>query len=142
MAELLMTRQGYSLRPFDQHAEEDMLKLGEGPFYVKVTKPRSLIQNRLYWASLRSICANGGFEDGEDILHDVTKMGAGCFKVIQLSGLTYRVPDSTAFSRLDQTAFNAYFDRAISFWRSERLYDWLAPELRAKIEDTERRAVA
>lgn len=135
MIELLVSRQGSHLVPHDSLAEEDIAGLPSGVLMVKVTKLRSLPHNRLYFACLRSICSSGGFGDGERILHDITKMGAGCFKVIQLSGMTFRVPDSTAFDRMDQSEFNEYFRRAVAFWQSEKLSAWIEPELFGKISE-------
>lgn len=135
MIELLMKRQGSALRPFDALTEEDLLTMPEGPFMVKIVRPRSLPFNRMYWSCLRSICQSGGFEHGEGTLHDITKMGAGCFKVIQMQGLTYRVPDSTAFDKMDQGDFNAFFRRAVAFWQSEGLARWIDPELFGKISE-------
>lgn len=132
--QILMTRKGFALVPWDAVAQDDLEELPLGkPVMVSAQVKRSLPHNRLYWACIRSICQTGGFTDGEGILHDVTKMGAGCFKVIQLSGLTYRVPDSTAFDKMDQADFNEYFRRALSFWESEGLAQWISPDLREKI---------
>lgn len=138
--EILMSRQGNRLVPFDQLAEEDLARLPAKPLMVTIRAPRSLPHNRLYFSCLRSICESGGFEAGHEVLHDVTKMGAGCFKVVQLSGLTYRVPDSIAFASMDQTTFNAFFKRAVAFWQSEGLAAWIEPDLFAKIAETDREA--
>lgn len=133
--DIIMRREANHLVPFDQLAEQDVLALPAKPVLVKITQPRSLPHNRLYWSCIRSICQAGGFEDGEDILHDVTKMGAGCFKVVQLSGMTFRVPDSTAFSKMGQAEFNDFFRRAVAFWQSEGLAKWIAPDLFGKISE-------
>jgi hypothetical protein len=133
-----MRRRGYNLVPADPLAEDDMLELPDGPFMVSIRQPRSIPHHRLYFACLNSICKSGGFDDGPEILHDVTKMGAGCFRVIHLQGLVYRVPDSTAFARMDQIAFTAFFNRALAFWQSEGLWKWLAPDLKLKLDAGER----
>jgi hypothetical protein len=133
--DIIMRREANHLVPFDSLAEQDILALPAKPILVKVSQPRSLPHNRLYWSCIRSICQSGGFEDGEDILHDVTKMGAGCFKVVQLSGLTLRVPDSTAFGKMGQAEFNAFFKRAVAFWQSEGLANWIDPDLFGKISE-------
>lgn len=141
MTEILLYRRGLSLLPADDLAEQDLAEMREGqPVMVKLTKPRSLPHTRLYFACIRSICQSGGFDAADHALHDVTKIGAGCFKVIQMSGLTFRIPDSVAFDKMDQVAFSAFFDRALSFWQVEKLYGWIKPDLRRKLEQGERLA--
>lgn len=134
--DILMTRKGYTLRPFDEVAAEDMLGLSEGPFMVTIVKPRSVAHNRFYFACIGSICASGGFDEGVDAFHDMTKIEAGCFKTVKARGEFYKVPDSTAFDAMDQTAFNPYFEKAVTFWRSEGYIDWIKPDLRRRLEDS------
>ena len=133
--EILVHREGNKLVPHDQWAEEELQSLPNKPLMVTVKAPRSVIHNSLYWLCMSSICKSGGFDDGAAVLHDVTKMSCGAFKVIQLSGMVYRVPDSTAFNKMDQIGFNEYFKRAVAFWQSEGLAAYIEPGLFAKIRD-------
>lgn len=135
-ADLLVVRRGYSLRPYDQLAEEDFLKLAEtGPMKVVVTKPRSLPHNRLYWSILRSM-VKAGVNSTEADLHDATKVKCGLVRLCQLPDGEYlALPDSTAFDRLDQDGFNTFFAKAVAFWRASGLWRWVAPDLRATLDD-------
>ncbi len=133
--EILVHREGSRLVPHDQWAEEAMLGLPSKPLMVTIRAPRSVVHNSLYWLCMSSICKSGGFDDGPELLHEVTKLGSGCFRVIELSGVRWRVPDSTAFGKMDQAGFNAYFRRAVAFWQSEGLSKWIEPGLFNKISE-------
>lgn len=136
--EILMTRQGNHLVPYDQTAEEDLQTLPTKPVMVTVKTPRSLPHNRLYWACLRAM-AHAGAATSSDDIHDASKLKCGLVRMAQTpDGQFFAFPDSTSFAKLDQAAFNAYFDKAIQFWKSCRLWDYLAPDLQAKLEAGER----
>lgn len=133
---LLVIRKGYSLRPYDSVAEEDLLKLPDyGPFRIEVVKPRSLSFNRMYWACLRSIEA-AGRGDSKD-LHEATKIKTGLCHVVKVKGEFVVVPDSIAFDRMTQTEFNEWFPKAVQWWTDSGLIEWLSPDLRDKIEGRE-----
>jgi len=137
-AEILMSRQGDKLVPHDALASEDVQRLGNGVFMVKIKKPRSLPHNRIYWACLRSICQSGGFDEGEEALHCLTKIMCNISKLISLNGMVYKVPDSTRFQKMDQAAFNAFFADALAFWEYEGLSKWINPDLRQQLEEGKR----
>lgn len=136
MTELLMKRVGYSLRPWDEMAEQDMLELSDsGPIMVKVTKKRSLPHNRFYFACLRSMEKSGATSTVSE-MHNAAKIKTGLVAICQLPNGEYvAFPDSTAFDKMDQAEFNAWFPKAVAFWKSSGLWQWLSPDLREKVTE-------
>lgn len=139
-SEILMKRKGYNLVPFDAVAEADMEEMPEGPFFVTIRKPRSLPHNRLYFACLGAMEKAGAPGNRED-LHNATKMKCGLVRMCVMPGGDFMAfPDSTAFNAMDQLQFNMFFERAVEFWKSSRLWSYLPADLRAKLDAGERLA--
>lgn len=135
MTEILMTRVGYRLVPADAVAEQDMETLPSGPFFVTLRKPRSAPHNRFYFACLGSM-EKSGAPGNRETLHNATKLKCGLVKMCVLpNGDFMAFPDSTAFAAMDQVTFNMFFGKAVEFWKACGLYNWIAPDLRAKLED-------
>jgi len=136
--EILVNREGQRLVPYDAMAAEEVERLGSGPFMVKITKPRSLPHHRLYFACLNAMAKAGAATSADD-LHDATKMKSGLARVAQMpNGEWFAFSDSTAFNRMDQISFNAFFDKALTFWKASKLWGYLPPDLQAKLEAGER----
>lgn len=134
--EILVTRQGQRLVPHDDLSAQEIEGLKtSGPFMVKVHKPRSLPHNRMYWSCIREICHSGGFDDGEEALHNLNKIEGGCVKYVALANIVYRVPDSTAFAAMNQAEFNTYFRKVVDFWERTGLIEWLPSDLLEKIRE-------
>jgi hypothetical protein len=132
--DILVTRHNQTLVPFDELAEDAISGLSSTkPYMVKLVKSRSVKHNRLYFRCIASIIKYGGFEGTRDELHHLTKLEAGCVKLVQLNGITFRIADSTAFDKMDQPAFNEYFDKAFIFWTQQGLTDYIEPQLLAKV---------
>lgn len=82
---------------------------------VEVKKPRSVIMNGMYWAQLQQIVDSGAvkFPTAEH-LHDAIKAELGYVTpVYRFDGSVDLVPDSTAFEKMTQAEFNAFYERAM-----------------------------
>jgi hypothetical protein len=86
-----------------------------GMVQVEVRKRRSTIMNGMYWAQLGQIIASGATRyPTAEHLHDAIKMELGYVAPIyRMDGSVEIVPDSTAFDRMDQAAFNAFYTAAM-----------------------------
>lgn len=132
----------YAVREFGRlvptspfYAEELDALDGSGPFRVKITKARSLPHNALYWVCLQAMVKAGAATSRDDI-HDATKLKCGLVRMARTpDGEFYAFPDSAAFHRMDQMAFRAFFDKAIEFWKSCKLWDYLPPDLQQKLSE-------
>lgn len=81
---------------------------------VEVKRGRSVAMNGLYWAALGEVVASGATKyPSAEHMHDAIKMELGYFTpMVRLNGEIVLVPDSTAFERMRQADFNAFFERA------------------------------
>lgn len=132
--DILVTRHNQTLVPFDDLAEDAISGLSSTkPYMVKLVKSRSVKHNRLYFRCIQSIIKHGGFDGSVTELHHLTKLEAGCVKLVQLNGLTFRLADSTSFDKMDQPAFNLFFAKALLFWTQQGLVDYIEPQLLAKV---------
>ena len=137
--DILMRRQGYTLRPADELAEDQMLSLGD-LVMVSARKARSVPFHRFYFGILGSM-VKAGAPGNSDALHSATKIKTGLVQITKLpNGDFMAFPDSIAFNKMDAHEFNAWFPKAVDFWKSSDLWQFVAPDLRAKIEDGERAA--
>lgn len=130
--DILVTREGQRLAPYDELSAEMIEELPAGPHMVTVTKKRSIPHHRLYFQCLNDMAK--GCDQKVDDLHTATKVKAGLVIVAQFRDEYMVLPNSTAFNKLDQTAFNAYFEKAVAWWQSSGLWEWIRPGLREKIE--------
>ena len=114
-----------------------MEKLPGDLFMVTVMSKRSLPHNRLYFSAIGSMVKAGAPGDRVSI-HSATKIKTGLVTMCQLpNGEFMAFPDSTAFNRMDQSAFNAWFVKAVEFWKVCGLWQWVSPDIRAKIDTGE-----
>ena len=87
----------------------------KGLVRVEVKRPRSNVHNSMYWAQLSEIIESGGTKyPTAEHLHDAIKMELGYVQpVYRLDGSVELVPDSTAFDKMTQVDFNAFYERAM-----------------------------
>lgn len=116
MAEVLLRRRGLTLVPADGLAERELERLPMGrDIRCTLIVPRSIVHNRLYFACLTRVAENLDQAVTKDALHEWLKLKLGYATPIALrSGAVEWVPDSTAFDRMDQAAFNEYSARAFA----------------------------
>lgn len=81
---------------------------------VEVKRGRSVAMNGMYWAALGEVINSGTTKYATpEHLHDAIKMELGYYSpMIRMSGDIVLVPDSTAFDKMKQGDFNAFFERA------------------------------
>lgn len=115
MASLLLIRKGNTLVPADRMAEQDMETLGDKPVLVDVRKPRSLGHHRLMFSLLRKVVENTPSPISEDALLSWIKVRVGHVEYVPLAfGKSYAAPASISFAKMDQAAFNTFFEQAVT----------------------------
>lgn len=118
----------------DPAFSEDFDKLPDNVMLrATLTYQRSLPHNRMYFAIIREMVKAGAGKSTEDI-HTATKIKCGLYKLVEMHGEMMVFPDSTAFHRLDQIAFNEFFVNAVRFWKSGYLWDYISDETKEKID--------
>ncbi|MTH96543.1 hypothetical protein [Roseibium sp. RKSG952] len=79
----------------------------------KIVKPRSLPMQGMYWACLSQFVAATECVPTAEHLHNLIKMKMGYVTpAVMPDGSLYWIPDSTAFDKMDQEAFNEFVSRA------------------------------
>ena len=137
--DILMRRRGFSYVAADDLAEDQMLTMPDMAM-VTVRKPRSIPMHRFYFGIIGQMI-KAGAPGNTDGIHNATKIKTGLVTFANLpNGEFMAFPDSTAFDRMDQAAFNVWFPKAIAFWTECGLWDFVSPDIKAKIETGERQA--
>lgn len=118
MAIITMFKSGHGLLAADQNAVDALNKIPMGAHLtVKVSVPRNIRQHRLLFALLNTVfeaqIEPRMFPTVEKLL-DAIKIATGHTREVKdLHGNVHIVPDSIGFGRLDQMAFQQWFDAAI-----------------------------
>lgn len=109
--DLILQRDGSRLVPYDAKAAEDLLALpfGRG-LTCKVSLPRSIQQHRWYWVELSNVVKATGCAPTAEHLHKALKLALGYTSpVFDARGeIVSHIPDSTAFSDMEQHVFAQY----------------------------------
>lgn len=115
MTKFLAAKQLGSLRPVDEAGEGALRKFGQGEIVqVEIKRRRNIQHHRLYWALISTVHENmdGDRYPTPDDLHAAIKIAAGYRTRIELpNGEVGFIPGSIAFHKMDQTEFDAFFDR-------------------------------
>jgi hypothetical protein len=104
------------LLPVTQYDGQMLEDLPDGQlFNISPASKRSDPHHKLYWAVLGNVVKATGKWATAGHLHDDLKMMAGYYRTVAngVTGGLYYVPDSTAYQRMDQAEFAAYFDAAM-----------------------------
>lgn len=101
--------------PTDPAAADFMKSLRHGEFItVEAKRPRNIQHHRLFFALVKIVFENQERYETEEHLLAALKVGLGhCDTVILKSGATAFLPRSISFAKMDQPAFNAFFDKAV-----------------------------
>jgi hypothetical protein len=115
VARFLAAKSLGSLRPVDDAGEEALRRLGHGEVIeVEIKRKRNIKHHRMYWALITLVHQNldgDRYPTAED-LHAAVKIAAGLRTRVELpNGEVGFIPGSTAFHRMDQTEFDAFYDR-------------------------------
>lgn len=106
-------RYGESLRPSDP---ESGAQLGKLPFgkslKVEVIRPRNARRHRLFWLMCERIGAAIG--TNAQVISDLLKIETGHYTLVRSARYgDLRIPNSIAFSSMDETAFRDFFDACV-----------------------------
>lgn len=106
---------GESFQPASEHDLELVQHLKKGArVRLDVTEFRSLPRNAFYWVVLRLVVENTEYFATAEALHKTLLVGCGVVEpVISLDGEILMTPASTAFDKMGEGDFKAYFDRAM-----------------------------
>lgn len=84
------------------------------PLKAKITQPRSVPQNSLYWVILGKVIENQEMFPSAYVLHDALKARLGYNTTYMFpDGYKFTYQGSTAFENQDAEDFKEYFDKAM-----------------------------
>lgn len=111
---LLMRRVRGGLSPVTAWDAERLDAYAEGhDIEVTVRQRRSSEQNRFYWVTLANVVAATGDFPTAEHLHAALKYALGYHELMKRwDGTIEKIPDSTAFAKMDAAAFKVYMDKA------------------------------
>lgn len=111
---LIMCRQGGGLWPATPGTAEALSRIPNGQMaVVTIKRPRSVSWHRMYWGGLIRLVSDNSSYSPEEV-HDLLRLKAGLVREIrERDGTLWRVPDSTAFDKMDGVAWAAYWDRVV-----------------------------
>lgn len=103
-----------SLVPADDESAERIAKVPLGAIAeIRIVRPRSSPQNRLYWAVLHHVVEATEWESAET-LHEVMKVRLGYFSTGKTPlGKLVVIPRSAAFDAMPHEEFCEYMDKAL-----------------------------
>jgi hypothetical protein len=104
------------LKPADAMAEEVWQAIPvNAEVMAEVTRPRSLGHHKKFFALLKLVYENQENYQSMDELLIAFKVALGhCYPVHLKTGQVAMVPKSISFAKLDQIAFNEFWDKACS----------------------------
>lgn len=113
MREVFMERQYNALRPVDAWSEQELNELPPHKrLRVKITQDRSGPHHRLFFKMLAHV-ADGCGMDREELRATVT-VGAGHVLRYRKNGEWHEAPRSIAWDKMDQDAFNPFFQKVLT----------------------------
>jgi heterodisulfide reductase subunit C len=124
MAEdVLLIKSGFGLLPSDMMSGEFIATLSEGEVVeCTIKRPRNVRHLRMFMALRDEVFKAQTFYATKEEVLLVIKDGIGYTrKVVKRNGDIITEPMSIAFNKMDQTAFNQFFDKALELICTEIL---------------------
>jgi hypothetical protein len=124
------------LRPVDDIGTQALSRLKQGDVVmVEYSRPRNPRHHRLFFALLNIVANNSPhYDDPEQVLLALKIATGHVVPHIAFDGKTYMVPQSIAFNKMDQDAFDRFFDKCVDIVVRRFLPGVTDAELRAELE--------
>lgn len=127
-----------SLRPVDEMGQDILRKVGNGKLVVvEIKRSRNIFHHRLFWALMSKVWENLDHErypSIEDFVGAV-KICLGIRTRIELhDGTVGFIPGSISFSKMDQSAFDEFYNRVCDLLSEHFLPGVTSEELKQEIE--------
>lgn len=138
MARFLAAKHFGSLRPVDEAGEEVLHKIAHGELVeIEVKRRRNMKHHRMFWA-LATIVHNNLDSERYPTVEDFVaalKIAAGLRTRIELpNGDVGFIPGSIAFHKMDQSGFDAFYNRVCDLIAKHFLPGVTSEELKAEVE--------
>ncbi len=113
--EVFLRRQLGALRAIDATGEEALKDIPQNEIVrVTIRRPRNVAHHRKFWALIAVIFPHQSLYPTEEMLLAAMKVALGFGETIKLpDGRVIIIPKSISFAKLDQHAFEQFYDRAV-----------------------------
>ncbi len=125
------------LRPTDDDGEAIMAGIKIGALVmIEVRKSRNLQHHRLFFALVKIVFDNQDHYESKEHLLTALKVAIGhCDTIIAKDGNTVYIPKSINFAKMDQTAFEAFYNMAVDIVIRHWLPGVTSEELKNEVWD-------
>ncbi len=123
-----------ALRPVDDEGRAFIAKKQGKTVRVEVTEPRNSGHHRKFFAMLKIVLDNQDFYRSMDELLNVCKLAIGHVQVAQTARGPVRWPASISWAKMDQTAFEGFYNRAVDWVLKEVIPGLARKDLDAEVE--------
>jgi hypothetical protein len=137
MTKFFAAKNLHSLRAIDPDGEAIISKIGQGEIVqLEIKRPRNIKHHRMYWALVTLVHEN---LDGEryktpDDFHAALKVAAGIgTRIVLPNNEIVMIPGSIAFHKMDQTAFDAFYDKVCDLIATHFLPGVTSKELKNEV---------
>lgn len=120
MAELYLIAQLGALRPVDDEGKEFIAKRHGKTLRCEVVEPRNAGHHRKFFAMLNIVLKSQDHYKNIDQLLNVCKLAIGHVEVCKTKHGMVQWPASISWAKMDQEAFDAFYNRAV---------DWVCMEV-------------
>ena len=111
-----VTKRDGQFLPVTQYDAEEIEAHPNGQLYdIVPVADRSDPHHKLYWVILGRVVRDTNLWPSSAHLHDDLKMLCGHYRTVvnKATGSLYYVPDSIAYTKMDQRQFTEYFDQSM-----------------------------
>ena len=135
-ATILMRRTEAGLVAADTEAAKALAKVKTGDrVLVKVHRPRSIDQHRLFWGLLTHVAEATNFETPERLL-TALKIALGRYDLLGMpNGKVVPVPHSISFASMGQDDFQRFFDDSVRLICERVLPHMTSEQLIAEVQE-------
>jgi hypothetical protein len=132
---LLFRKTLSGLKPADEGAEEALRKVPlDKVVAVKIKRPRNLGHHRKFFALLKIVFENQEVYASEQALLAAIKIATGhCVPLVLADGTRAFVPSSISFASMDQTEFEAFWDKVVTLVCAKIIPNLKREDLEAEI---------
>lgn len=125
-----------SLIPMGERGAAELAKIKlDTQVRVEIKRPRNIGHHRKFWALMHEVAENQEHYPDAEAVAAVVKVETGHCDWVKTKHGMVGIPRSIAFHRLDQAAFEQFYDAAVKFICAEVIPGVDSDALRQRIEE-------
>lgn len=132
----LFFRKMGALRPADEAGEAILSKCREDELVtVDVKRGRNLAHHRKFWKLMQIVYENQTHYKNPEEVCAAFKVAAGHCEYVQAKGQLVALPRSISFGKMDQSAFEAFYEKAVAYLCTEVIPGMDSDALKREVEE-------